>query len=241
MAWLRLDDGFSQHPKIVRLSRADRWTWLEVLCYCARFKTHGAVPEGVGDVVKGASSAFLERCRSAGLLDGEIVHDWNDYNGRDPKIVQNERQRKRRDIAVTDDVTTPLQERDENVTRAQARGRVPVPNPITATAPNGSVAAASRDQHAGDVLAAVSEAFTAKGIPISTRHRGILGKQARELIDSGFEFDAVVLACVTALRRGEPQNVHFIAGDLVTAKAGQRLTRREYERALQDEMELGRD
>ncbi len=240
MAWLRIDDGFSQHPKVVRLSRADRWTWLEVLCYCARFKTHGAVPEGVGDVVKGASPAFLDRCRSAGLLDGEIVHDWNDYNGRDPKIAQTERQRKRRDIAVTDAVTTPLQERDENVTRVRARARVPVPNPITATAPNGSVAAASRDQHAGDVLAAVSEAFTAKGIPISTRHRGILGKQARELIDSGFEFDAVVLACVMALRRGEPQNAHFIAGDLVTAKAGQRLTRREYERALQDEMELGR-
>ncbi len=276
MAWLRIDDGFSQHPKVVKLSRADRWTWLEVLCYCARFRTDGKVPSVVGEVVRGASPSFLQRCSEFGLLDhsdgGYLVHDWTIYNGetigekvayyldKSPDASANEVHRAiggKRDLVLsivaqyrsgTEEpvkvVPKPVPGNRQSGTPAGSksgtRGREPVPNPITATAPNGSVAVGSQIQHAGDVLAAVSEAFTAKGIPISTRHRGILGKQARELIDSGFEFDAVVLACVMALRRGEPQNVHFIAGDLVTAKAGQRLTRREYERALQDEMELGR-
>ena len=133
MAWLRIDDGFAQHPKIVKLARVDRWTWLEVLCYCARYKTRGIVPAAVGEVVRGASPAYLNRCFELHLLDRNgddyIVHDWDDYNGRDPKILQTERQRKHRDTGVTDGVTIAVQERDENVTHVRARGRVPVPNP----------------------------------------------------------------------------------------------------------------
>jgi helix-turn-helix protein len=88
------------------------------------------------------------------------------------------------------------------------------------------------------VVATVVDAFSERGVPIPSRHRGIIGRQAAELLESGFDWEAVVLACVTALRRGEPQNAHFVAGDLAMASSGQRITRREYERALQDEMEL---
>lgn len=104
--------------------------------------------------------------------------------------------------------------------------------PVTDVVLNGS-------SSAGSVIGAVVDLLGAHDIPISERHRGMLGKQAKDLLASGFDVDAVVLACVTALRRGEPQNAHFIAADLVTAKAGQRMTRREYERALEDAMEVG--
>lgn len=91
---------------------------------------------------------------------------------------------------------------------------------------------------AATVIANVMDVFAAKNIPVASRHKGIIGKQAKELLADGFDVSTLTVAAVTALRRGEPQNLHFIANDLVMAKAGQRMTRREYERALQDEMEI---
>lgn len=251
VAWVRVDDGFTHHPKIVKLSRAERWTWLEVLCYAARFRTGGVVPVVVGEVVRGASPAFLERCHELRLLDlkengsGDyVVHDWDDYNGRDPKVMQTERQRKRRDTAVTNAVTPPVQERDkrrdETVTRAQARARVPQPQPLRPTeTPTGVSAELAIPTNTRTVIATVVDVFAAKGVPLSERHRGMLAKQAKDLLTSGFDEQLVALAAVTAERRGEPQNMHFIANDLAMTRAGERMTRREYEKALEDEMEVG--
>lgn len=86
MAWLRIDDGFADHPKIVQLGKPEqRWTWLEVLTYCARQRTAGKVPAGINDVIRRATPAFLKRCVAVGLLDEKdgalSVHDWDIYNG----------------------------------------------------------------------------------------------------------------------------------------------------------------
>lgn len=97
MPWLRIDDGFTEHRKIVALKRADRWTWMELLTYCAR-QGSGHVPAGITDVLRWVTPAFLEQCVAVGLLDpddrfptgsagshhGYQVHDWLEYNA--PKI-----------------------------------------------------------------------------------------------------------------------------------------------------------
>lgn len=94
MSWLRLDDGFAQHPKIVQLSARDRWTWLELLCYCARYRTDGQIPDAIAEVVRGATPAFIARALELRLLDSVPVpepvpgtsgkalrvHDWDEYN-----------------------------------------------------------------------------------------------------------------------------------------------------------------
>lgn len=94
--------------------------------------------------------------------------------------------------------------------------------------------------NAHDVLATVCDIFNAHNIPLPTRHKGILARNAKELLDDGFEYETVVVASVIALRRGAPQHVQWVASDLVMARGGQRMDRREYEKALQDEMEVGR-
>lgn len=89
MSWLRLDDKFPRHPKITRLDRRDRWTWLEVLCYCAEYHTDGYIPDTIREAVPKATDQFLERCYELDLLDvsdaapdGKYrVHDWQIYNG----------------------------------------------------------------------------------------------------------------------------------------------------------------
>jgi len=91
LAWLRLDDRFTKHPKVLQLKRADRWAWLEILEYCAAYQTGGHIPNAIQDVVPHATPALVEKCVQAGLLDrfptgspgsqnGYQVHDWLDYN-----------------------------------------------------------------------------------------------------------------------------------------------------------------
>jgi hypothetical protein len=138
VAWLRVDDGFPEHAKLLALRRTDRWTWVEVLAYCARQNNGGVVPNGVHDVVKYATPLFLEKCADAGLLDvtdsGYVVHDWEDYNPRDPtNAVRQQRYRRRHSNAqVTENVT------EENVTTVTPRARASRPVPITTTPSNPS-------------------------------------------------------------------------------------------------------
>lgn len=95
-----------------------------------------------------------------------------------------------------------------------------------------------RPHTAQDVVGTVVDTFRECGIPLAGRFRGIIGRHAKDLLDSEFDFETVVIASVIACRRGQPQNLTFIATDLVMARAGQRMTRREYEQALSDEMEI---
>lgn len=84
MGWLRLDDGFADHRKLVALKTDQRrWTWLRLLIYTARYRTP-IIPGDIGDVVAGATPKFLGDCRKIGLLDDAedgdyLVHDWYDY------------------------------------------------------------------------------------------------------------------------------------------------------------------
>jgi len=43
MSWLRLDDGFAEHPKIQSVSERARWLHVTALCYCARHLTDGVL------------------------------------------------------------------------------------------------------------------------------------------------------------------------------------------------------
>lgn len=92
-----------------------------------------------------------------------------------------------------------------------------------------------QQRNSGD---AVRDACDALPVPIPRAHRGIAGKHAKALLEDGFEYDMVVLAVVIGFRRGSPQFVQYIASDLAMAQGGKRISRRDYERRLQDEVEL---
>ena len=94
--------------------------------------------------------------------------------------------------------------------------------------------------NAGDVIATIVEIFREQGIPLAGRFRGMMGRHAKDLLESGFDYSTVVVAGVMACKRGVPQHMTFIAQDLVMARAGAKMSRREYERAIEDEMEIRR-
>jgi hypothetical protein len=79
MGWLRLDDAFGDHPKVIGLSDRAFRAHVEGLVYCARYLTDGQVPKAKGPVPRVAVE--LER---AGLWSstkrGWVIHDFLDYN-----------------------------------------------------------------------------------------------------------------------------------------------------------------
>lgn len=87
MSWLRIDDAFTSHPKVLALGTdARRWTWLSVLAYTCRYRSP-VVPPTIGNAVPRATPSFLAACGKLGLIDVQedgslIVHDWAEYNSR---------------------------------------------------------------------------------------------------------------------------------------------------------------
>lgn len=86
MSWLRLDDGFDTHRKILALgSDQRRWTWQRVLLYTCRHRSD-EVPDAIRDAIPKATPAFIRDCIRLGLVDlgddgVKRVHDWSIYNG----------------------------------------------------------------------------------------------------------------------------------------------------------------
>lgn len=89
MAWLRIDDGFAQHPKLEGWSPKDKWTLIELFLYCAKHRTDGYVPEDLSLLPRAVTHGFLAKATHAGFLDRDadgalVVHDWAKYNPSDP-------------------------------------------------------------------------------------------------------------------------------------------------------------
>ncbi len=85
MAWLRVDDGFTKHPKFEGWPPAQRWAWLEVMEYCARYSTKGRIPTDVTILPRAVTAALLRKAEASGWCsrgDDEAlwINDWEDFN-----------------------------------------------------------------------------------------------------------------------------------------------------------------
>ena len=113
MSWLRIDDGFSRHPKVTALNHKQRWTWVDILCYCATYRTDGWLPRNIREHIVGATPAFLATCVTLELLDnhdGEHrVHDWREFAPKDPTAAERQATwRSKRNGDVTEEVTADV-------------------------------------------------------------------------------------------------------------------------------------
>jgi hypothetical protein len=87
MAWLRIDDGFIAHPKIVALTDSELRVWIRLLSYCAR-AGDPTVDNATRREVPGLSRKRCGRFAALALLDEMhpgtyLVHDWLVYQPRD--------------------------------------------------------------------------------------------------------------------------------------------------------------
>jgi hypothetical protein len=83
MTWARLDDRFPEHPKVVGLSDAAFRLHIKALCYVARNRTDGHLPNAVPRSLGGMPRQVAELLSAAVWEkngDAWIIHDYLDYN-----------------------------------------------------------------------------------------------------------------------------------------------------------------
>lgn len=79
MTWVKVDDSFPRHPKVLGLSADVKWAYIEALCYCAQYLTDGRFAVGV------IGEAEVAALVDAGLVElhgegGFLVHNYLEYN-----------------------------------------------------------------------------------------------------------------------------------------------------------------
>lgn len=90
MPWVKLDDGYPEHPKVVGLTDAAFRTDVEGWCYCARNLTDGFIPQGAAKRWPNRAIAeLIEVGRWESTAGGYLIHDWLDYNPSKAKAVAN--------------------------------------------------------------------------------------------------------------------------------------------------------
>lgn len=81
MPWVKLDDGFYDHPKIATVSNAAVGVWCKGLAYCNRQLTDGFIPARVLRAM--CDGDEIAELVEAGLLDveerGWRFHDYHDF------------------------------------------------------------------------------------------------------------------------------------------------------------------
>lgn len=110
MAWIKLDDNWMDHPKIIRAGRDARDMWLASITWCAKHLTDGYFPKNLLpqlavmagiDVANCQSFAnvLLEVCLWDASGDQYIVHDYLDYNPSKEQATATKEARKQAGMA----------------------------------------------------------------------------------------------------------------------------------------------
>lgn len=156
MTWVRLDDGFTEHPKVAALDAVEFSFHVHGIVYCGRNLTDGFVPRRVAltlmdltglanigapnpDSVGGAlyeytASDVIDDLVTAGVWDevqgGYLIHDFLDYNPSRQQVEQ-ERSKKQAAGRAGGRASAKARAQTSGAAGAQAESKpVPVPGPV---------------------------------------------------------------------------------------------------------------
>jgi hypothetical protein len=111
MAWVRLDDRFTENPKILELSDAEFRTWVRLLCHCAHVGDP-SVDVKTRREVAGLSKTRIDHFAVLGLLDrldgAYEVHDWLTYAPKDATSAERVSRFRARKAAAQEPSPQPL-------------------------------------------------------------------------------------------------------------------------------------
>lgn len=141
MGWVKLDDQFSRHPKVLQAGPLSGWLHVCALNYCAQYLTDGFIPKsavnGLADFTHediGQSSYvgmdFVPALLKSGMwieVDGGYqIHDYLDYNPS-REDVQKKRQA---DLERKRNSDSPAMDSARNRNGIHAESKRPVPRPL---------------------------------------------------------------------------------------------------------------
>ena len=120
MSWVKIDDQFSEHPKVIQAGPLASWLYVRGLCYSAKYLTDGFISDAVAKQLSlfGENQIDIRQilvdCRLWDLVDGGyVIHDYLDYNPT-AEQVRAERDIAKRRFAMNADpkLAKLLRERD---------------------------------------------------------------------------------------------------------------------------------
>jgi hypothetical protein len=94
MSWLKIDDGFADHPKIMAVGVQAAWLHVCGLCYCARYLTDGFIPAAqvkkLADVdeVTALVTALVTAKLWHESQGGYQINDYLEYNPAAEKVKE---------------------------------------------------------------------------------------------------------------------------------------------------------
>ena len=96
MVWVKLDDRFAEHPKILALSDKAFRLHVAALCWCGRHLSDGVIPKNAHTQLGGTASTVRELLH-AGLWvkseTGHVIHDYLKFNPTAAKVEKLRRER----------------------------------------------------------------------------------------------------------------------------------------------------
>ncbi len=128
MTWIKIDDSFPDHPKIIGLSNEAFRTHIHGLCYCGRFLTDGFIPSAALPKI-GSLEAVRELVEAGlwsdeGTADGFLIYGYLDHQTSKKQVEEKResmrerqkryRERNKEDNAVTNDEVTEPEYRIQN-------------------------------------------------------------------------------------------------------------------------------
>ena len=145
MTWIRIDDNFPDHPKIIGLSNHAFRTHIQGLCYCGRFLTDGFIPfAAINSMITEPENKPTDELESAGLWirDNKGFHilNYQEYQSTKAEVEvikarNRERTQKWREKHKGDNnVTSNQQKSNSKVTGPPTP--TPTPTPIVVTKEN---------------------------------------------------------------------------------------------------------
>ena len=194
MPWVRIDEEFPHHPKVVKAGPLGMAMHVAALCYCNQYLTDGFVPKSVaaglldldgigmrqwmGELTGGGEDAtwqlVVQDLEDAGLWEraegGWQIHDYHDYQPSREHVLKVREVRK--DAGRKGGEAKGKQVAKQQPTKRQAKqeaesNSVPVPVPVPPVGTGGSVASPGEIPQASPT-ARVASATPATITPIPT-------------------------------------------------------------------------
>jgi hypothetical protein len=90
MVWVRLDDGFADHPKVVRVGDAGLAMFVRGLCYCNRHLTDGEIPFEAAKHMGHHRTAKALVDAGLWIVKGTcfVAHDFDKFNPTRESVLQ---------------------------------------------------------------------------------------------------------------------------------------------------------
>jgi hypothetical protein len=132
VTWVRLDDHFADHPKILGLSDGAYRAFVDGLCYASRYLTDGHIPTAAVKTIARHKLRPVAELIEAGLWEqngsGVIVHDYLEFQPSRSTVKQTVKQE------LQQDARAGLGQAKQNVKRKgtirEPRTQYPNPNPV---------------------------------------------------------------------------------------------------------------